>query len=182
MKACLSILIGCLLCSYTAFADEVKAVTLPHVRIYLQVSIDKGDPALLEQSARSFLTREFKTIPDITLVDSQSPCDVYISCFPMETRTPAQTLLGFVISTVVMDRTPNQAAMDTLYSSNAKEPSKSIAIDFLNTCDTGLLKIHQLTVCAPDGLQKACSDIVASLDGGVLEQVRAELKLSLLPR
>ena len=177
MKPCLLILIGCLLCSYTAFADEVKAVTPASLRVCLEI-VMAGEPSELADETRSYITREFKKIPDITLVDDKSTANAFISILPSEVDNNSGGLLGYDLSVTVLDCSMSEPITYNVMASNMSEDIKKAIFFYLRKADVGRLMGHSLMMLNNDHLEKGCHDLVAALDGGDLETVRGELKNS----
>jgi len=126
-----------LLCTHVSFAEETK----PNFKVRLSISADED----IKQKAESYLSRELRSLGDVTIVDSG---DEYKICIiVLQHESESGTLLGYSIS-VVFGELDNY-----LY----------YLID------------HRLYTGGPERLRSRCEDIILDFDNKYLKEKRKTL-------
>lgn len=134
------------------------------IGVKLNISGQSG----LEGEVRSYFTREFRSIGDVEIVDTQAL--VVVSLVIIETRNKGGQRTGYAVSVAITDKTPViiVAAAGASATTN-QEKQKQI---MQTVPEGGILIDHILQVFDSDSLAKTCKQLAAQIDGSHLENVR----------
>ena len=113
----------------------------------------------------SYISRELRSLGDVVVVDSQP--NYTISIVALNSRNKANEDIGYAFSVVVTSELTGQY-IATLTSDCKSNKNKDLLFTWLATMSG--IKSHILVVGSD--LRKLCSDLVASTDAEVFEEMR----------
>lgn len=148
-------LVNVLLIGNSAYANESRAIKVG-------LSVSSSDERL-KNEITSYITREFRALKDVEIVNSSQEIELQVVVVPA--RTINGTSLGFGISYIVV-RPFNKDRLRNMLSEEHKS-------DPLTGMDSLLyLSDHQLELIPNDRLATSCQSLVANFDTEHLDGIR----------
>jgi len=150
-----------LLCGLKTVASTQRQ--RPVVRISLSVDAADG----LNSRITSYLSRELRKIDDVTITDTNP---LYrINCVALKTISRGGENLGYALSFVVTSTMPSTFTSMFVRSKLSADDLKTI--QSWNNND-GVVVQHFVQICGPDDIRTVCAQLVAQIDGSLIESAR----------
>jgi len=148
-----------------------------NAKVYLNISADDE----LKNQIYSYLSRELRSLGDVTLVVEDEP-DWIIHIIAMKSTNTSGIDMGVVFSTVIESRYKITDVIKLIIDNKVekegwKETRPDVdwkkAIDIIIPTVTYIAD-HMLRVCGPESIKISCQEIVADFDSGYLKNKREE--------
>lgn len=145
--------------------DKPKKIERPKfsAKVQIDVSADKE----IENQVYSFVSREFRSLSDVTIVNKKP--EYILNIIAMQVKATDGHITGFAISSVVEKPLYSEELLNWKRNKEDLDLDEYFANSFTVNCSP---KNHQLSIGGSTDLQNMCKKIIADFDVCVLEQDR----------